>query len=447
MIRRIMKTLHKMFHKRLLKIFLFSLVSSIVTSFSLILITEHEVISKIQIVGLGMFILTLLMMTVPLTPIFMDNHFFLCLKSLINQGFSRKELLKFSAFTVGLRSLMTLLVYASIHQTLYHFTSDPKFIKFLSFEIPYFTYDMLLYTLIAISLGISFHMFIFLAKSRYKENLKEQQSSEMNKKFFGSVVIGGSILLLLELNDLPTIIGLILFSMFFIWGFLNSINRNFKLYHPENFAKRSAYFSPLFALPFVLILVLINFQTQDKSIPHKHRISSVLTLGNLKSDYINSDRLQFLKEASKSDFSELLPILGKTLKVRELIEVAETSEKLIELQYYISKRKLTQNEISEYIESIQQLKEAKKLTFNYDSKFLYFFSKAKVDQKYANELLNSNSSLKQFAGLILSFKNLQQEEYKEFLISNKEKLDQNVINHSYIKRKIASVEKKEDPQD
>ena len=67
----------------------------------------------------------------------------------------------------------------------------------------------------------------------------------------------------------------------------------------------------------------------------------------------------------------------------------------------------------------------------------YIRSNHKLKQEHVQQLLESGSSLRQLAGIIMARKNMERKEYLMYLVKWEGQIDKNVLNHKFVKREIA----------
>jgi hypothetical protein len=387
-----------------------------------------------------------IMMLLPLRILFINNHFFYTLKSLINQNFNRKELISFAIFTVLTKITLLFLNYSILYSVIIFgekWLGKPSKAANLNY---YITYDVISYLLMA-AIGFLFFSFALYFRISYIKEIQntvtqrikhKAQSRDMIQYF---LIILSICIYLISGYQVPETFIILFVVIFSSYMLMTTFNRAFKLYDKNLIRNKAGFASLLMTIPFISIFYLMSLQVHDTSIPFSERVGNVLMLEAFHTDYTAKEANAFLLESKKSDYDELLPLLSNKIKFDELLQTANSTSKTIKLARYFKTYKLKEEKVLALINTFDKHKVANQLSFAYDSRLSSFLSEQKVSKEVVDGLLKSKSTLKQLAGTIMARKNMEQEDYVTLVNTWHSKVSPDVINHKFVKREIASFNK------
>jgi hypothetical protein len=432
-----MKTLHNIFHNKLLKnyflIFLTSVISLVIWLSTAIMKNDSSFIVLVSAIAL-------LISTIgPLAIFFINTNFPFNIKFLINQHFNRSELIKFFFLSQTLKIILCFFNYCTLGLIMYLISgkTDNIFsISKLNFLYSnYFAYLLLIASII-------YFIYFF---SLFNVNMPDLQRSKVvqstlkvdKKKQYLYIFMILSLISILSKYTIPDALKGYLWCLFIVFSFIKLFDRTFKLYNPKKSFNIAINASFILCLPLVGILYGMHKESHDSSISYKERAESVAILDWLNTEFSQQQMLGFLEKTGDENYNKILNMFGNKLEFDSSLSSVNNKYRAKKFIDFHSKEN-SQIRIEKIVNHMSVLMKNEKLNFSFAQYSHSFFKKQKVEISYIKKLVNSDSKYKQLAAIYFAKNSLKKDQFIDFYKKNLSLLDKVVINDEYVSRSIAS---------
>lgn len=432
-----MKTLHNIFHNKLIKSYLMILLGTVA---SLIIgVTTTKMKEDSSFMSLVNTVAFLVAGFGPLFIFFINTNFPHNVKFLINQHFSRSELLQFFFFSQTLKVILGLINYSLLVSILYLISGDAD--KIVSLPEISFLYSGYFIYFVSVLSGI-YVFYFFSLSSANKQDLQRikvaQAAMKKNQKKQWAIVVVPLACAHIIINyTVPDVLIGYLWCLFIAFTSLTVLNRTFKLYHQKKSYVLSSIGSFVLCLPLVVIFIGMKKEAQDSNISYKLRAESVIYLNWLNSSFSKEQMLGFLANVDNEDYKEILQLFGDRVDIISSLKLVNNEYKGKKFIDFHS-RKYSQDIVREIVSHMSELMIEKRLNFRFAQYSHSFFIKQKVDDSYIQELVTSERPYDQLASIYFAKNSFNKDKFLDFYRGNLAVLDKSVINDTYVRRSIAS---------
>jgi hypothetical protein len=440
--RRKMKTLHSIFLKDFLKnyakISFFSILAIVIAINTLATRADSNFISFTNTLA---FIAAFIG---PFAIFFMDNNFPHNIKWLINQHFSRSDLVKFFFIAQTYKVILCLFLYLVILNIFNTFGNTvPDFLSLPKFN--YLYSDFYQYFVIILSaIYIFYFATLFTANSQDVKRSKVMNKNKSKKSAWLWLAFFLALIHITIHYSLPDVIKGYFWSFFVIFSALAITNRTFRLSEVNNFRIFSAKYSFAFCLPIVVLTILMRGEAINPKVPYKLRAESVVSLGWLNKEMTPKEMISFLDQSGDDFYKELLIIFNHKVDFGSSLSVVKTdyqAQKFMDIQT----RPQSEMNVKKVVEHMNLLQKTVKFQGGLKYSTRQFFMKQKMDMNYIKGLMSSQNKYKQFVSIYLAKNSFSKKDFVQFYESNEGLMKKEIFNDPIIKRTIASIKEKKTP--
>lgn len=439
-----MKTLHKIFHKDLFKTYFIILFTTVFCLVFHHIYPENKAQNEL-IKMLSTFSLIVAIVG-PLLIFFVKKDFAHNVKFLINQHFSRSELIKFFFFSQTLRLVLLILNYAFIYIALLLLLEEPDRAKTATVPNEFVT-NFHLYSkyFLYLIMGYSF-IYLFYFVSLFSANKAEMQRNMTNrrldknvkKKIFVGWIIGIILIPLFHEFETPMALGGLIWCVVVVFFSINVLNRTFRIFNDRKSNIYSLVGSIIMCVPLYAVIYGMKVESHNPNLSYHERIDSAVLLKWMNTDFSKEDMVLFLYKVSDSDYGDALDLFKRKIDYNIMITSASNSKRINAFIEIFKEEKLSEVDVKVFVNHISHLIMTDKIDFELAKKSEVILNKHKMNLSYISELINSRDPYQQFAAIVFAKNSLEKDQFAKFYNDSLPNLHQLVINSGLGNRSIAS---------
>ena len=428
-----MKTLHNIFHDKLIKRWLLIVISSVFIMY--VVGINAGIIKRFSELSSWTYFAALAVGISPFVVFSLNTHFAKNINWLINYNYNRKELISFFFFSQALKILLAVFHFFILFFAFTFFYNPLSGSRNYNIFESYVSSD-----LFYLYLGLTFVIVVFGVSSLFSANKQEVLRSRVKKmglkrSLYAYAAVGLGLFLLKSLSDsnIPLFLilsGVVLIAIYAsVWTF----NRTFRIFRKKENHKFAAVFSIAYIMPLLIVSFFIKADIHNQSIKISQRLTGVNLLGKFSGEFDSQEQISLLRATtSKSEHSELLKVFGKNISLKSALAGVKTDYHALSLLDNLPA--LDKRNLALVINRMSNFKRMNKLGVDFDSQSFSFFRKQKLDIKDLTDLLNNRDTFKQYAAIYIAKSSLDSSEFISFVATNQNFIDQKLLDSPFLKR-------------
>lgn len=388
----------------------------------------------------------------PVITFFVNTQFAYNVKFLINQHFTRAELIKFFAFSQLLKIGLVCLNYIFLALlTFFIFEASSKgnnvstdkvlnassWLKPSTFYTGYVALSACFFVFFISGLfGGANKDEILIARitSGLNDDDREKHFSDI-LKFLG--VYGVAVFIIIKLASSQAILFLFISLVLFFLSIV-TVDSVFKIFEKDESTKYPLLGSLLACVPLFVLLGGMMLEAKDSDLSFKDRANAVSYLGWLTPDFNDREKLKLLEKAGPKEYKSILQLFETDVPFKDSLELVNNAKRAkIFIDNY--SKKLDEGHVVLMVNHMADL-------FNSNDKryalALYshsFFVKQKVRVEYIEELSNSKSIYKQLASIYFAKNSMNKKDFVKFVENKKDFFEEKLMKNKFVERSIAGA--------